>query len=78
MGGTTSHIAVTKLYTQNILYSDKKYFLRCKKLNTRPRFSHSSQSTDTCRPLSEVTEEYKLPGVAMLRFHWELCTNLPL
>jgi hypothetical protein len=24
MGGTMSHVAVTKLQTQNILYSDKK------------------------------------------------------
>jgi hypothetical protein len=31
MGGTVSHVAVTKLSIQNILYSDEKnYFLRWK------------------------------------------------
>jgi len=31
MGGIISHVAVTRLYTQNILYGDKRYFLQCKK-----------------------------------------------
>jgi len=51
----------------------KNYFLHCQKLNTRPRYSHSSQSTDACWPLSEkAIEEYKSPGVTILHCNWEL------
>jgi hypothetical protein len=42
MGGTMSHVALTKLQTQNILYSDKKLLVAVGKLNTTPRFSLSS------------------------------------
>jgi hypothetical protein len=42
MGGTMSRVAVTKLYTQNILYSDKKLLPAVEKNKTPPRFSHSS------------------------------------
>jgi hypothetical protein len=33
MGGTMSRVAVTKLYTQNILYSDKKLLPAVEKIN---------------------------------------------
>jgi len=73
MGGIMLHVAVTNLKHRTFYTVMENYFPSCKKIHTRPRFSHSSQSTNACWPLSgEAVEEYTLPGVNILRCNWEL------
>ena len=62
MGGIISHVAVTKLCTQNILYSDKKYFLQCK--NKTP--DHTSVIAHRAVTLADHSQEKLLKNTLQI------------
>jgi hypothetical protein len=68
------HMQLQQNFKHKTFYTTMgNYFMLCKKIN-RQRFSRSPQSNDAYWPLSDAgIEEYRLPGVTILRCKCELC-----